>query len=98
MVGIHIETTSNGTHTGYVTAIETNGIVFKTTSVYFKTDTMSSQEDRYCLIDLQSDLLNRLKQSEESKEKITITFKDYLVTSLSECKRSDNGIITGIQQ
>ena len=95
IVGLHIETTRGGTHTGYVTAIEENGIWFRTTSVYFKTDAMSSQEDRYCLID--KSLIPILQQKEDSKEKVTITFNAYLAPGWNYCKFEDNGIITGIK-
>jgi hypothetical protein len=94
-IGIHIETTRGGTHTGYVTAIEENGIWFRTTSVYFKTDAQSSQEDRYCLID--KSLIPMLQEKEASKEKVTITFNAYLAPGWNNCKIEDNGIITGIK-
>jgi hypothetical protein len=94
-IGIHIETTRGGTHTGYVSAIEENGIWFKTTSVYFKTDAQSSQEDRYCLID--KSLIPILQEKEISKEKVTITFNAYLAPGWNNCKMEDGGIITGIK-
>jgi len=94
VVGIHIKTTENGTHTGYVTAIETNGLIFKTVTVYFKTDVESSQEDAYCLID--KSLIPTLQQKQESQEKVTITFYDYLMTSWTECG-TGTGIISGVK-
>jgi hypothetical protein len=94
MIGVHIETIRNGTHTGYVTAIEENGIWFKTTSVYFKTDVQSSQEDRYCLID--KSLIPTLREKEASKEQITITFNSYLASGWNNCKIDDIAIINGI--
>jgi hypothetical protein len=94
-IGIHIETTRGGTHTGYVSAIEENGIWFITTSVYFKTDAQSSQEDRYCLID--KSLISLLREKEMNKEKVTITFNAYLAPGWKYCKSDDIGIITGIK-
>lgn len=92
--GVHIITTQDGQHTGYVTAIETNGIIFKTITVYFKTDVQSSQEDTYCLID--KSILPTLREKQENKEKVTITFYDYLLTSWTECG-TGNGIISGVK-
>jgi hypothetical protein len=95
IIGIHIEITRGGTHTGYVTAIEENGIWFKTTSVYFKTDAMSSQEDRYCLID--KSLIPILQEKEINKEKVTITFMAYFTPGWNYCKMGDIAIINGIK-
>lgn len=92
--GIHWITTENGTHTGYITAVETNGIIFKTVSVYVKSDVSSSQEDIYCLID--KSLIDILKQKEESKEKVTVYYYDYFVTSIKECSKG-SGIIYKIK-
>ena len=94
IVGLHIETTSNGQHTGYVTAIETNGLIFKTDSVYFKTDAESSQEDRYCVIDdsVKQELINVQK----NKELITIKYISWLFTGWNNCKMSDIAIIIGV--
>ena len=48
--GWHTET-ARGEHTGYITATEKGGILFTRNSVYLKTDTQSSQEDKYCVLD-----------------------------------------------
>ena len=95
--GIHIKTTDNGTHTGTITAIETNKMfpyIFETTTVYFKTDTQSSQEDAYCLIN--QSLIPKLEQLQKDKELITIEYIDYLLPSMKECWIGD-GIITGVE-
>jgi hypothetical protein len=93
--GIPYITITNASHTGIVTAIETTGIIFKTTTVYIKTDSMSSQEDSYCLID--QSLIDKLRTYEESKEKITITYNNYLLQGLKNCNGESGGIIIGIE-
>ena len=40
---------NSGQHTGYVSAVEQSGIIWKTWTVYIKTDPQSSQEDTYCV-------------------------------------------------
>src|SRR4051794_33275623 len=50
LFGRHHET-GRGQHVGFVTAVEKNGIFWKTGLAYVKTDTQSSQEDTYCVID-----------------------------------------------
>jgi hypothetical protein len=95
-IGIHIKTMDNGHHTGYVTAIETNGMIWKTDSVYFKTDAQSSQEDRYCVID--DDIKQKLLSSQMQKKLVTITYMQYFSAGWNNCKLDDYaGIITGVE-
>lgn len=94
VIGIHYVTIQNGSHTGVITAVETTGIIFKTVTVYVKTDPMSSQEDTYCLID--RSLIPKLIEKEEAKEKVTVIYTDYLVKGQLYCNGESGGIITGI--
>lgn len=91
-----IQTTSNGEHTGTITAIETDGIIFKTNSVYFKTDAQSSQEDRYCIVD--SDLKEQLSIYQKNKTTVTIIYEDYLIIGYPLCNSDDSGIIIGVEE
>ena len=93
--GWHYQTLYNGEHTGSITAIETTGIFFKTTTVYFKSDVQSSQEDMYCLID--ESLIPELKLLSENKSKVTIKYIDYLVKGDKYCNSEPGGIIVGIK-
>ena len=86
---------SRGEHTGIVTASENYGIFFKTNRVYFKTDTTSSQEDTYCVID--NEVYNRLRDLQTSKEKVTIYYIDYLWVSIKECGSYNGGIIIDVK-
>ena len=63
---------TNGEHTGYVTAVENSGYVFHTWTAYFKTNTQSSQEDKYCVTNRA--LVAILQAYQESGEKITIKY------------------------
>lgn len=95
-IGIHVKTMENGTHKGYITAIETNGLIWKTDSVYFKTDAQSSQEDRYCVIDKK--IKAKLLSYQESKTLVTIEYMDYFSKGWKYCKISDDaGIITDVK-
>jgi len=96
IIGLHVLITENGRHTGYVTAIETNGWLFKTDSVYFKTETESSQEDRYCIID--KELKTRLEQYQKEKKRITIEFYDWMFYGIKYCKGEDIAIISGVEE
>jgi len=68
----YISTPTNGSHTGYVTAVEKNGIIWKTGRVYVKTDTQSSQEDKYCVKD--QVIYDELVKAQTNKEKVTLKF------------------------
>jgi len=92
--GIPYQTTVNGSHTGLITAVETTGIIFKTTTVYVKTDAQSSQEDKYCLKD--KSLIEKLKAYEYSKQSVTVYFNDYLLMGLKNCDNEQGGIIIGV--
>jgi hypothetical protein len=48
IIGLHIED-NTGSQVGYITTIDTNGLIIKTTSVYIKSNLESSQEERYCV-------------------------------------------------
>jgi len=93
--GLEIKDTENGHHTGYVTAIETNGIIFKTDSVYFKTETESSQEDRYCIID--KEIKKQLEEYQRDKKLVTIEFYDNIFRGIKNCKGFDIAIISGVE-
>lgn len=93
--GVPIETTRGGTHTGYVTAVEENGMIWHKYTVYFKTDAQSSQEDMYCLKDLS--LVETLRNKEQNKEKVTITYNSYFSNGLINCDFDTSAIITGVK-
>lgn len=95
IIGIPIKTTSHGEHTGTITAIEDDGIIFNTMRVYFKSDVQSSQEDIYCVTD--KAIITELQQLAISKAKITIVYEDYLINGLINCKSGDVAIITGVR-
>ena len=95
IIGLQIKISENGIHTGYVTAIETNGWLFKTDSVYFKTDTESTQEDRYCIKD--KELKDILQEHSQNGTKITITYYDVMFYGIKNCKSGDIAIIDGIK-
>jgi hypothetical protein len=82
IVGINFET-GRGEHTGYITATEKTGILFKTNTIYFKTDTQSSQEDTYCVID--EKVFEQLKEKSEKKEKITVQFYSLFEPGIKNC-------------
>ena len=92
--GININT-GHGEHTGFITAVETNGIIWKTGTVYFKTDTQSSQEDTYCVIN--TEVKQQLVKLGEEKKQITIIYEDRLVRGLKNCDFEEGGIIVGIK-
>jgi hypothetical protein len=91
--GLHVSTGS-GEHTGYITAVEKRGIVWKTWRAYVKTDTASSQEDRYCVID--EDVVAAIKKASEEKQKVTLKYHSFISAGLTNCD-AEGDIIGGIK-
>jgi len=74
----HLGAMNNGQHTGYVTAVEQEGLIWKTWRAYVKTDPMSSQEDSYCVTD--PSVVSQLQSIETSRALVTINYSSpYLV-------------------
>ena len=71
-----------GTHTGYVTAVEKEGMFVKHYRVYFKTEKQSSQEDQYCIPADQKELANKLRDTQKKDEKITIFYNEKYTTGI----------------
>jgi hypothetical protein len=80
--GWHRET-SHGDHVGYITAVEKTGIWWKTGRAYLKTDTQSSQEDAYCVID--EGVYKQLKNFSAQKAHIKVEFADYMIRGWKLC-------------
>jgi hypothetical protein len=81
--GIHYKTTINGEHSGQISAVETSGIIWKTTTAYIKTDPMSSQEDAYCVID--PDVAQQLRQYSMDRVKVNVHYFAYFLPAIWEC-------------
>lgn len=81
-VGWHYET-GRGEHTGYITAVERHGIFFKTNTVYLKTDTQSSQEDDYCVVD--PEVFSKLQEYSTTKQHINVYFLSWFASGVTNC-------------
>jgi len=92
--GIHIKN-STGQYTGYVTAIQKTGTIFKGYTVYLKTDLESSQEDTACVDRNKPELIEKLKQIQERKKDVNLTYESVWQYAIGECPKSD-WMITGI--
>lgn len=92
-IGIHINT-GNGEQTGYITAVEKSGLIWKTGTAYIKTDLSSSQEDTYCVTD--EDIYNILKEKSVNKEKVTISHFSWLSAGITNCN-GEGAIINSIR-
>lgn len=83
--------TSRGEHTGYVTAIERNGLFFHKATAYVKTDTQSSQEDTYCVLD--AEVFSQLQEFASRKAHVDLYYFNWLKRGIQNCKVADNAII-----
>jgi len=91
--GIHVET-GHGIHTGYITAVEQNGLLYPSWSAYVKTDTQSSQEDLYCV---EPQLAEVMQQMSQAKAHVTVEYVSYIAKGLKMCNGEPSGVITGVK-
>ncbi len=91
--GIHYETGS-GNHSGYITAVQKQGLIFKTGRAYVKTDLSSSQEDIYCVEG--DEVFKKLEEMSANKEKGTFQYKSYLFPEVTLCD-GEGDIIYGVK-
>jgi hypothetical protein len=83
ITGVQYTTVQNGKHVGQITAIEDSGIIWKTTTVYVKSDISSSQEDKYCLID--KSLLQKLNLFARNSTKVSLYYDSWLINGWQNC-------------
>ena len=89
----HIGATNSGQHTGYVTAIEKEGIFWKTWRVYIKTDPQSSQEDKYCVED--ESLISKLQKMQENRQLVTLDYSSPSIVWAWQCGKEPSIIQWG---
>lgn len=83
-------TTREATHTGYVTAVEKNEFLGNNNYlIYFKTDTSSSQEDRYCVQERNRGLVEVLKEKQKKKDLVTVTYVGVTGIGRSLCEQDE---------
>ncbi len=88
-----IETVSNGTHSAQITAVQLDGLLFKTYTVYVKSDVSSSQEESYCIDESHLDIVPSLIQASKDRRKVVITYRDEFIVAPWRCQTSSGRII-----
>lgn len=78
-------TTRDAEHTGYITAVERNGLIWEKGYAYVKTDLSSSQEDVYCVED--DSVYEKLKDASRNKQRVTVTYKSEAFVAPWRCER-----------
>lgn len=91
---IQIHAPNSGDHTGYVTAVEQEGLIWHTYRAFIKTDPQSSQEDQYCVTD--PDVISQLQKDSESRTLITVGYSIGLITYPWQCK-GESSIINSVK-
>jgi hypothetical protein len=80
--GWHYET-GNGKQVGYVSAVEQEGIFWKTGRIYLKPTMESTQEDVYCVMD--KGLLSKLEEVSKNNTKIEVKNVGFLEFGARYC-------------
>lgn len=91
--GVHINT-GQGQYTGYITATEKNGLFWKTSRVYLKTELSASNEDKFCVMD--EAVLSQLEEASRSQEPVTIKYSSFFIEGLAYCD-AEGAFITSVQ-
>lgn len=86
--GIEVKN-NEGSYTGYVTAVEQNGAIFKGWNVYLKTELDSSNEDIACINRENQELIERLKKAQEKKENITVEYEGVWQYKIGKCPNTN---------
>lgn len=92
-VGIHWNT-GEGEHTGYVTAVQKQGVFFKTWRAYVKTETESSQEDTYCIVDPK--VVKELQDAAKNKSLVTVSYFSWFAAGWANCQ-GEGDVISKIE-
>lgn len=79
--------TGTGTHNGYITNTEKTGLIWKTGTVYIKTDLSSSQEDFYCVEN--QDVMNKLQEYKDKGIKVKLNWHDEMIIAPWRCGQSE---------
>ena len=90
----HIGSTNQGQHTGYISAVEKSGLIWKTWRAYVKTDPQSSQEDDYCVED--DAIVSALQSAQESRKIVTVSYSLPRLVFKWQCG-GESSIIRSIQ-
>lgn len=83
VVGLHFDT-GHGSQTGFVSATEVEGLVFKTNRAYIKPTLESTQEDAYCVTD--PAVYTQLQRAEIEKRTVTVKHNSLLIPGVMTCK------------
>lgn len=92
---IGFKSPTSGQHTGIVTSVEENGIIWHTWSAYIKTSAQATQEDRYCVTD--PAVVAQLQADADSVREVTVHYSNGLIVWPTECKGDDESIITSVE-
>lgn len=92
IIGVHIDT-GNGSQVGYVSAVEKDGIFFKTYRAYIKPTLESTQEDVYCVID--EEVYAQLADASVNNSKIKASYFSWLSAGVTNCT-GEGAIISSI--
>ena len=92
--------TGSGSHVGYITACECDGVLTHACRLYLKTDTQSTQEDRYCVDDEHGGfeaLWTAIQDAQAHKAHVEVRFHSEAATWWSRC-HDDNDIVDSIRR
>jgi len=91
---VHLSSLGSGNHSGYVTAVDQRGYIFRNYTVYFKTDNSSSQEDVYCVRENETAKADALRVASKNRQRVTLNYRGVRGFGLGLC---DNAEVVSIE-
>lgn len=87
--------TEDGEDAGVITAVEKNGLIWKTWTVYQKSDAAATTADRYCVED--DEIARVLKEASQNKQRVSLKYHDELIVAPWRCNGEEAGIVDGVE-
>lgn len=86
--------TGSGSQTGFVSAVEKSGVIFKTNRVYIKPTLESTQEDFYCVVD--DAVYLELEKASIEKSRVKVSHYSLMSAGVKNCD-NENAIIEKVE-
>ncbi len=85
---------NSGQHTGIVTSVEKEGIIWQTYGAYIKTSAQATQEDKYCVTD--SSVVAQLQDDAQQIKEVTVQYSRGFFVWPWQCG-SESSIINSVK-
>lgn len=80
------EVGTNGTQTGFVEAVQQEGVIWQNYHIFIKSSNEASQADKYCILERNRHLAEDIRRESEGGSKISIKYhRNFYLLPLGRC-------------